>query len=302
MKKIIAYAGLSLLLVGCSNVSQLPSSATFLSQPTQIQDSFNIYFETYFDMEIETVVFNNKNKYKINLPILTYPTYKFEGWFFDKDFKYEFDYNNLKGDTKLFSKWSLPRIENKDILEVLVILPTTDYDNLEATKMIYRLETLGEDILRDTYNYGTRLHLMNTNLTGHPDWSFLKGFINPDGFPMDLSVGAGNPQTKQAYVKIGNSNMGQGHGALNLELHEIAHFVNDVYNQPSKTNLFTNIWKTEKDIVREMLMVNGHFDREEYFCEMFSYYFYNFETRRAIYKHAPETYNFMKERFSWGGN
>jgi hypothetical protein len=302
MKKIIAYAVFNLLLVSCSNVGQLSSVETNKTESSNLKESFNIYFEAYFDIQVDDIVFNNENKYKIDLPNLNKATYNFEGWFFDENFKEVFNINKLNGDTKLYSKWNLPRIENKDILESLVILPETEYDNLETLKMISRLETLGQDILLNTYNYGTRLHLINTPLSYHPDWIQYRNEITTNGGTIDLLPGAGRKETKQAYVRIGYSELGKGHGALNLELHELAHLINDAYKEESKTELFNNIWQKEKDKAREMLMINGHYDREEYFCEMFSYYFYSFETRRLVYYHAPETYNFMKERFSWGGN
>jgi hypothetical protein len=296
MKKTINYIGLSLLLTSCS-------ATNIILDSSYIEPDFHIEFDTYFDIELEMIKTNNENKYSITFPIPQKYSYTFDGWYFDKEYKNPLNISKLNKNTVLYLKWTLPKIEDDYILNKLIILPETDYDKIEVEKILERLKALGNDIITNTYDYGTRLYLINTKLTDHPDWLEYKGTSSPNGVLLDELPGAGNVnKNKQAYSRIGYSELGKGHGALNLELHELAHLINYAYKEQSKTELFNNIWQKEKDKAREMLMINGHYDREEYFCEMFSYYFYSFETRRLVYYHAPETYNFMKERFSWGGN
>jgi len=296
MKKIIFYLGLTALLTNCSyNLNNISSISSFNSSFVT-EESFIIEFQTYFDIELENIKVNDKNF--ISMPILKEPTYNFMGWYLDSNFQDPFDIKKIKSNTTVYAKWDIPRIETKILLDNVIELPITPYDEAEANFMIYNLSSIGEEIIYMMKNSNRKIILMNTVITEHPNLQHLKGVI-PRGWSTPYETTTGTADFYNVYARIGYST--KDSGALNMELHETAHLVDTMFNNISDTEEFIDIWNEEKfnNIKPGDFYIKY---REEYFADIFSFYFYTFEYRRKLFEYAPKTYYFMKERFSWGGN
>jgi hypothetical protein len=97
MKKTINYIVLSLLLTSCS-------ATNIILDSSYIEPDFHIEFDTYFDIEIETIITTNDKKYSIVFPELKKESYVFKGWYMDEFYNQPLDLNLINQNTVLFSK------------------------------------------------------------------------------------------------------------------------------------------------------------------------------------------------------
>lgn len=183
----------------------------------------------------------------------------------------------------------------KKVVGNIILLPDEPYDKKIAGDMIVRLASIHPNILKALSNAGVKIKLFEGKLTDEPAFSHLKG-VQPKGWSegktWDDVPGAGG--TVIAAAKIGASEKGQGHGSINLELHEIAHSAdNKIFNSLRNNEIFLKIWKTE---VHSLFPNKDYFINfpEEYFAEAFAMYYYNDETKGKLKQAAPKTYEFIK--------
>lgn len=183
----------------------------------------------------------------------------------------------------------------KNLIENFIVLPTDDYDRVESDKMIRRILAVKNDFLQEFKEKGGVIKLINTNITGDENYSYLKG-ITPRGWEntgktWDDIPGIGG---QIVVVRIGYSepSVENGHGAYNLELHELAHGL-DYY-------VFDNISATEKfkKVMNESKRLFGddpYFSYpEEYFADSFAKYYLNEKSRQEMKRLAPATYEFIE--------
>ena len=176
-----------------------------------------------------------------------------------------------------------------------------NYDKIEANEMMDRVLKISPNILNSVYNAGVRMKLCDGPITNEPEFVRLRG-ITPRGWEgtgktWDDIPGAGGHITPIA--RIGHSHPGtkSGHGTINLELHELAHsidnYITGVYSSYSisSSSNFTDIWMNE---VRGILPTEYFMlYREEYFAETFAMYYLSNSTKNELMKNAPRTYNFI---------
>lgn len=94
-------------------------------------------------------------------------------------------------------------------------------------------------------------------------------------------------------VRLGYSDKGSGHNAINLELHEIAHAIDRVvFSDISKTEWFKIPFISEHS---SFLPDEYFYNVEEYFAECFAYYYFSEESRQQLESGAPLTYKYIKE-------
>jgi Pro-Pro endopeptidase len=187
-------------------------------------------------------------------------------------------------------------LEKFEPLKEIVILPEEDFDENEAIKIISTLANINENILKKMVNQRVYVKLFTGELTDEPSALYLKGKI-PRGYMFsnvtwDDVPGLGG--TRIVLVKLGHSEQGKGHGSINLELHEVAHSVDQiVFNGIHSKPDFLKIWRKEAN---RLFPGNWYFINypEEYFAETFAYYYYNHETREYLRTVAPLTYEYMK--------
>jgi hypothetical protein len=189
------------------------------------------------------------------------------------------------------------RVYDSDLLKVmdeLIVFQEKDYDQVEASKMIARLEKIPYSILEKLEDENINIILSNTNITEVKEYKHLKG-VTPRGWEgtgrtWDDVPGAGG---KPVVARIGYSEPGEAHSAINLELHETAHAIDAyVFNDISSTKEFKEIWKQEVNSVfgDDPYFVNYP---EEYLAETFAMYYLNENVREVLRQKAPLTYKFI---------
>jgi Pro-Pro endopeptidase len=180
-------------------------------------------------------------------------------------------------------------------LNQIIILPNQPFDQIEAAAMITRIASLPSSLLNAIKNKGINLKLFIGKLTDNPTASQLAGQV-PRGYTSNVTwddvPGIGG--SKLVLVKIGSSEPGEGHGSVNLELHELAHSIDRyVFGEISGSEEFINIWEKEHD---QLFPGNNYFlYPEEYFAEIFGMYYLNNDTKALLREKAPETFKFINQ-------
>ena len=181
------------------------------------------------------------------------------------------------------------------LLDQIIVLPKQDFDQQEAAAIIGRIDSLPYSILEKINKKGISLKLFTGKLTDNPTASQLAGKI-PRGYTTNITwddvPGIGG--SKVVLVKIGASEKGQGHGSINLELHELAHSIDRyVYGEISGSKEFLNVWEKEHE---KLFPGNSYFlYPEEYFAETFAMYYLNNDTKELLRSKAPKTFEFLKQ-------
>lgn len=186
------------------------------------------------------------------------------------------------------------KLQSELQLGQIVYLPEDTFDQQEAAAIISRLDMLPPSILAKINEERIQVKLFEGKLTDNPTAQHLKGVI-PRGYTSNKTwddvPGIGGSKT--VLVKIGASAKGNGHGSVNLELHELAHSVDRyVYDEIRSTPEFQEIWEQERN---ELFPGQSYFINypEEYFAETFAMYFLGGETKELLKNKAPKTFSFF---------
>lgn len=186
-------------------------------------------------------------------------------------------------------------LQSEDILGEIIYLPEAEFDEREARAIISRLDMLPTSILEKINIAGIEIHLFEGKLTDQPAAAHLKGEI-PRGYKSNKTwddvPGVGGSKT--VLVKIGASEEGNGHGSINLELHELAHSIDRyVYDEIRSNPVFVEIWEQESDL---LFPKQAYFLTypEEYFAETFAMYYFGEGSREILKMKAPKTFDFIE--------
>ncbi|MBD8068083.1 anthrax toxin lethal factor-related metalloendopeptidase [Bacillus sp. PS06] len=188
-------------------------------------------------------------------------------------------------------------IPNYHLLEELIVLPETSFNENDAIEMIRRMGRVDSSILEALVSNHVKITFFNGKLTDQPSASHLKG-LKPRGYSAkgpswDDVPGIGGSKT--VLVKIGHSHSGLGHGSLNLELHETAHTIDQhIFNMIRHDEDFHKIWREEAPKMFPNLAYFIDYP-EEYFAEAFVYYYYSNDSREQLKQKAPLTEQFFSE-------
>lgn len=187
------------------------------------------------------------------------------------------------------------KLRSGNLLGEIIYLPNDGFNEQEVQAIITRLDKLPSSILTKIINAGIQIQLFEGKLTDQPTASHLKGVI-PRGYTSkktwDEVPGVGGSKT--VLVKIGASEKGNGHGSINLELHELAHSLDRyVYDEIRLNPLFLEIWDEEKS---KLFPGQSYFLTfpEEYFAETFAMYYLGGESKQLLNQKAPKTFAFFK--------
>lgn len=183
----------------------------------------------------------------------------------------------------------------ENIISKLIQLPGDSYDKTEADRIIERISRIYPGILKGLLDKGIHIKLINTPITYLPEYAYLKGLL-PRGWENtgktwdDVPGVSGNPIA----IRIGYSEPGKGHGAVNLELHETAHTVDGyLFNAITGTEEFKDIWRKE---VTDLFGENSYFQSycDEYFAEAFAMYYLDGDHKYELSYKAPLTFKFIE--------
>jgi len=209
----------------------------------------------------------------------------------DAQFKYVF-LKTLIGTSTFHSL----ELQSKEHLESIILLPNEPFDEIEAKNIILRIDSLPSSLLKEVVTHHIRMILFSGSLTDVPLMEFLegntpRGYVNAATKWEDVSgAGKGN----YVFVKIGASQTGNGHGSINLELHELAHAIDRVvFDKIRERSDFQQIWLLESVL---MFGNNQYYTGypEEYFAECFAYFYASEESNQFLLEHAPLTYQYIK--------
>ncbi|WP_158633981.1 anthrax toxin lethal factor-related metalloendopeptidase [Radiobacillus deserti] len=188
------------------------------------------------------------------------------------------------------------KLDNSDLLKSLIVIPEI-VENVNALiPMVKRINSIDRPILELLVDQGVKIRLFEGSLTDEPLLYYLK-WEKPRGWTKDVTwedvPGAGGGWLISA--KIGASVPGNGHGSINLELHEIGHTVYQLLSTSSQHRTSMNrLWEEE---VSSMFPDQSYFETytSEYFAESFAYYYCNERTRKKLHQLAPNTYQFFQQ-------
>ncbi|WP_142384795.1 anthrax toxin lethal factor-related metalloendopeptidase [Bacillus sp. M6-12] len=179
----------------------------------------------------------------------------------------------------------------------LFLFPNSDFNTGQTLEMMKRIDRLPPSLLSRVAAKGIKVKLFNGSLTANTTARHLKGRV-PRGYQdksktWDVVPGLGGGPN--VLVKIGASAKGSGHGSVNLELHELAHSIDNlVFNKIRHNDSFLALWSQEAAVMfpEKKYFINYP---EEYFAECFAFYYYNDESRELLKKGAPKTFAYIKQ-------
>ncbi|HBG4502561.1 TPA: zinc metalloprotease Zmp1 [Clostridioides difficile] len=192
--------------------------------------------------------------------------------------------------------------QNKDTLSQIVVFPTGNYDKNEANAMVNRLANIDGKYLNALKQNNLKIKLLSGKLTDEKEYAYLKGVV-PKGWEgtgktWDDVPGLGGSTVA---LRIGFSNKGKGHDAINLELHETAHAIDHiVLNDISKSAQFKQIFAKEGRSLGNVNYLGVY--PEEFFAESFAYYYLNQDTNSKLKSACPQTYSFLQNLAKWSFN
>ena len=206
---------------------------------------------------------------------------------------------HIRYETPSRDKQMLVNVEKQYFLEKIIHTPTGNYDQDEVKRIAKRIEQLPASLLLQLWNYPVNLHLTNGPITDTEYFSYLKGETPRgwEGTNLTWEDVPGVGGTENVVIRIGYSEKGKGHNSINLELHEIAHSIDQLLKgNASSSDAFLTIWKKERDVLfRDYTYFTKH--PEEYYAETFAMYFLNDESREQLKTRAPKTYQYLKKQF-----
>ena len=138
-------------------------------------------------------------------------------------------------------------LRNNKVLQHLFLYPQASFDEESTLHIVKTINKLPPSLLAKLVEKDVRIKLFTGKLTDNASAAYLKG-IKPRGYrkgaTWDDVPGMGGSHT--VLVKIGASDKGHGHGSVNLELHEVAHSIDQiVYGKIKDDPEFLTIWKKE---------------------------------------------------------
>lgn len=187
------------------------------------------------------------------------------------------------------------KLNSKNLLNSIILVPAESFDEFEAADMIKRVDKLPKSLLEKLVRENIKVKLFTGKLTELSTAKNLAG-ITPRGYAnanttWDEVPGAGGGQI--VLVKIGASEQGAGHGSVNLELHELAHSIDTlVFNRIRDDSYFQTIWRSEVNVLFGSEPYFQLFP-EEYFAETFAMFYANIETNKQLSEKAPKTYQYI---------
>lgn len=166
--------------------------------------------------------------------------------------------------------------------EKLIILPDKDFNPEIVENIRARIERIPSKILKELYNEGVRIQLINGSITDLP---LLKEY---NGQKFDDFNGIYYPGT--AVIRIDNNYK------YAIELHEIGHAIDASLLKISTTEEFLNIFSKEAHAIFQSPNETYYSSSpQEYFAQTFCMYYYDSYNRKKLKRSAPETYKILQK-------
>jgi Pro-Pro endopeptidase len=187
-------------------------------------------------------------------------------------------------------------MENEELVNKIVITQPSIQDKDEVRQIKKRISKLPLSLLEKLRQNNVTIFLVDEPITNFPEFSHLKG-VTPRGWEnsgktWDDIPGAGGE--RRVIIRIGQNDYKNGHGSINLELHETAHTIDHiVYNNLSLSSEFQNIWKKESGNLFGSHSYYKNY-QEEYFAEAFAMFYFDKDSKQQLKTFAPLTYTIFE--------
>ncbi|MBA9027715.1 anthrax toxin lethal factor-related metalloendopeptidase [Peribacillus huizhouensis] len=182
-------------------------------------------------------------------------------------------------------------------LERLFLFPEQSFNVGEAVNSVEQISKLPPATIQKLVDKNVKIKLFTGRLTDDPHTMHLRG-VKPRGYTNNQTTWDDVPGmggNRIVFVKIGATESGNGHGSINLELHELAHTIDTfAYNGIRDNNLFLIIWEQE---VSGLFPDKAYYSTypEEYFAETYAMFYANSVSNKVLKEKAPRTYSFIKQ-------
>lgn len=177
----------------------------------------------------------------------------------------------------------------------LVEYPAGSYNTNNAKGIIENLSDVSPRIFEKMLEKNIKIKLINSNITGNKEiMTFLNGITNSKGIPIkDIGgIYLYDPILEKRFVAIRTDVM--INSTDGTEIHEIAHVADDIMGNVSQKEKFLEIYKEEMNSIFSNKGYEEWLDSQEYFAEIFTYYYAGEMTRKKIKSKAPKSYEFIK--------
>lgn len=152
------------------------------------------------------------------------------------------------------------------------------------------------DLNKELLDQGRVIHLIKgRGVTADPTWEGKNKTF--DGRDWSGVPGAGGSTYWNRPTRIVVNRLHQGHGAIDLFLHEEAHTLDFTYGDSriSNNQAWTEVFaKTSVKKYLQKICRNYCKDKREAFAELFAHYYHSVQTRRQLELAAPEAATFFK--------
>lgn len=178
----------------------------------------------------------------------------------------------------------------------LVEYPLGSYNANNAKKIIENLSDVNPRIFEKMVENNIKIKLINSNFADNKEiMTFLNGNTSSKGIPIkDIEAFYFyNPTLEKRFVAIRTDVM--VNSADGSEIHEIAHVADDFMGNVSQQEEFLEIYKEEMNNIFSNKGYEEWLDSQEYFAEIFRYYYDGEMTMKMLKTKVPKSYEFIKE-------
>lgn len=178
----------------------------------------------------------------------------------------------------------------------LMEYPIGNYNTNNAKEIIKNLSNVNSKIFEKMVEKNIKIKLINSNFADNKEiMTFLNGNTSSKGIPIkDVEAFYFyNPTLEKRFVAIRIDVM--VNSADGSEIHEIAHAADDFMGNVSQQEEFSEIYKEEMNNIFSNKGYEEWLDSQEYFAEIFRYYYDGEMTRKMLKTKVPKSYEFIKE-------
>ncbi len=178
-----------------------------------------------------------------------------------------------------------------------IILKSESIDEAHLDDFITQVKKFPESLMQEMISRKAKIHLIQgQGVTDDPTWGF--SFSTFDGRSWsDVPGAGGNPRWGKP-TRIVVNRLHEGHGSVNLFLHEHGHALDSTYKTDGASN--SKAWKEllKREHIKEYLSSICKKDYclvpREAFAETFARFYESYDTRNELLGKVPEIHKFYE--------
>lgn len=197
----------------------------------------------------------------------------------------------------LLSLGAHAQVDRKELSKNKIILVSENIDERDLEDFMTEFRKFPTHLNKEIIKKGGTIHLIHGNgVTDDPTWK--NGDRTFDGRSWENVPGSGGIPRIKRPTRIVVNRFNEGHGSINLFLHEHAHTLDYTYKIKGVSN--SPLWRdliARNENVSTYLRKCGRYCNEnenERFAELFALYHHSPESRQEMEEAIPEIANFFK--------